>query len=243
MKTVLFVLLSVSLAAFGLDLFHMIFHLAEEPALWQIHGVPGKFLIKLGIFLIPAMIYLCRSFWTAWLVIFMMINLSFMPELRAASQSDCESVRELLDEAGMARDAHENFMGQVKREPPYTSFPAAMDKITWWGIFKPFEFWSNPEFQAAWISPQGQEIARHKFTGTKCRLAKTSLKGEDQPRGEFQPGMWKVIITCGDYLVDQRSFAVLQTAPPVGGPKADPRAPSQQPVMIWAQDAIKEKEK
>ncbi len=239
MKKVLSLLLGVSLAAFGIDLLHMIFHLAEEPALWQIQGVQGKFLIKLGFFLIPVFLYVNRKIWVSWLAVFLFLTAGFLPQ-GWAGQSDCEGVRELLDQSGMARDAHENFLGQVKREPPYTSFPADMDKITWWGIFKPFEFWHHPEFQAAWINPQGQEMARQKFKGTKCRLAKISIKGEDQPRGEFYPGMWRVMITCGEYVIDQKSFAVLPVGQPTQ-PNQDPRAHPQQPVMIWAQDALKEK--
>ena len=162
MRAGLYFLLAVSFLAFGLDLFHMGFHLYQQPSLWNIDGVPAK--------------------------------------------------RELVEKTGIARDAREIFFGGLKIDPPTGSFPSGMDKISWWGSFKPFEFWEIPEFQAAWINPQGEEVVRQKFRGSKCRLAKTTVRGENQLRGEFQGGIW---------------------------PDAPAPAKKEEGRIIWAGDAIK----
>ncbi|HXV27351.1 MAG TPA: hypothetical protein VD913_00140, partial [bacterium] len=73
MRKILFFLLGISFAAFGLDLFHMIFHLADAPALWQIRGVPVKFMTKLAFFLIPVIFYFNRRLWLSWLLAFLFL--------------------------------------------------------------------------------------------------------------------------------------------------------------------------
>ncbi len=130
----------------------------------------------------------------------------------------------------------EDFMGNIKLSPPYGSFPTDMDRITWWGEFKPFEFWESPDFQAVWINPYGEEIARQNFKGHKCRLAKTTMLAQEQPRGEFQGGMWKVFVTCGDQVIDQQQFAVLS---PRGIVKpSDMKPPKKESAMIWVGNAL-----
>lgn len=238
MKLVLQCLLIVSLLAFGLDLFHMIFHLAQNPRLWRIEGVPVKFLMKIILSAVPLIFILRRKIWLrgfAFALFFAVVQ----PSLAFAGKSSrCEHARELLSQSGMARDASENLFGNIKTKPPYGSFPEDMDKITWWGAFQPFEFWESPEFKAVWINPEGEEIESRKFKPGHCRLAKTSLKGENQPRGQFQPGMWNVLVTCEDYLIDKQSFAVLPSGPAPTGPDA---AAGSKPetAMIWAKDEVK----
>lgn len=239
MRKVLYFLLGISLIAFGLDWVHMIYHIADEPVLIQVEGVPAKLAVKSVLFLAVLAFLIFRKRWTRLLGFSLLLFLAQSSTAPAfARPTGCQHARELLDKSGTARDASENLFGQVKTQPPYGSFPSDMDKISWWGTFKPFEFWESPEFQAVWLNPQGQEVAQQKFRGNKCRLAKTTLRGEDQPRGEFQGGMWKVIVTCDDYLIDQQAFAVL----PSGGaaPQAGdtPGRSNQQPAMIWAKDAV-----
>lgn len=190
------------------DVFHLLFHLSHDPALWKLHGVSSKLMSKL----IPLPLW-------------------------AVDPERCRQARELLDQAGTAREAHETLFGHVKKKPPYGTFPADIDQVSWWGEFKPFELWHSPEFEAAWINPQGQEVARQRFRGSRCRLAKTSLKAENQPRGMFEGGMWNVIVTCEDYLIDKQTFAVL----PQGGRGAGPDSlnPPPEAAMIWAEDAVK----
>jgi hypothetical protein len=241
MKKALQILLAVSFLAFALDFLHFVFHLLQEPALWQFSGVPQKFFMKALFFLIPAFLFIQRKFWLSWLAVFLMLLTTFgAAEAFAKGSGGCKDAQQLLDQSGIARDASENFFGHVKRKPPYGSFPSDMDKITWWGVFQPFEFWEEPEFQAIWINPSGQEVARQKFHGTKCRLAKSSLRGEDMPQGEFQEGMWKVIVTCENDLIDQQSFAVLPLGrtPPKG---PDAQSQGRQATMIWAKDLLDEK--
>ena len=175
-----------------------------------------------------------------WILLFFVLQFGWPQQTQAGlfKSSECEHARELLDASGTARDATEDFLGRVHRKPPYGTFPSDMDQVTWWGTFKPFEFWESPEFQAVWINPQGQEVARQTFRGSKCRLAKTTLKAVDQPRGELTPGMWKVIVTCQDYLIDRQSFAVLPVQSTPTGPDAGPA--SQDSAMIWTSDLLDE---
>lgn len=235
LRMTLTVLLFVSLFAFAIDLFHMIYHLADEPALFKISGVTNKLVFKLSLFLIPFWLWIRRGVWLKWLVIFFVFSLP-ASEPALALPTGCKHARELLEKSGTARDASENIFGRIKTKPPYGSFPQDMDKITWWGTFKPFEFWESPKFESVWINPEGKEAARNSFRGNKCRLAKDTLKAEDQPRGEFQPGMWNVIVTCDDYLIDKQTFAILAPA----GSQAPSDAPtkSQETAMIWAKDEV-----
>lgn len=231
--------LTLSALAFSLDLFHMIYHLLAEPALFHIDGILPKLALKVTFLLLPLVFLFSRKQWQILrnLFFFSSLWLSFLESPAWALPPGCKHARELLDQSGVARDAHENFLGQVKIDPPTGTFPSDMDKISWWGEFKPFEFWESPQFQAAWINPQGEESTRQKFRGNKCRLAKDTVRAENQPRGEFQPGMWNVIVTCEDYVIDQKSFAVL----PAGGSLArsqDGAQKKQEPAMIWAKDAV-----
>lgn len=214
----------------------MLYHLADEPTLFHVEGVAAKLGIKLLTFSIPVILWMFRRRWLAWLLIFCFFEILSPIGGTIYAATDCEHARKLLDKSGIARDASENLFGQVRLKPPYGSFPPDMDKITWWGEFKPFEFWESPEFEAVWINPQGQEAGRRKFRGNKCRLAKDTIRAENQPRGEFQPGMWNVIVTCKDYLIDKQAFAVL----PAAGSRTGPDTPSrpQESAMIWAKDAV-----
>lgn len=196
--------------AYALDLFHAVFHVATEPELWRLEGIRSKVMLKI----LPLPVFATRP-------------------------TGCQEARELLDSKGTARDAKETLFGNIKRTPPYGSFPADADKVTWWGVFKPFELWESPEFQAVWINPEGQEAARQSFRGSHCRLAKTTLKAEEQPHGMFQGGMWQVVVTCEDYLIDKQTFAVLPDKPPQrGSPDAGP--PTSESTMIWAEDMVKD---
>ena len=196
----------------ALDLFHLLFHLTQEPGLWKLEGIRSKIMTKL----IPFPLYAGRS-------------------------DDCRQARELLDQSGTARDAKETLFGDIKKMPPYGSFSSESDQITWWGVFEPFEVWNNPEFQAAWINPRGEEVARQNFHGSHCRLAKTTLSAQNQPRGMFEGGMWQVMVTCQDYLIDKQTFAVV---PEGGNPQQKgsdtARSPSET-AMIWAEDSVKGK--
>lgn len=220
----------------------MIYHLSQSPVLWRVEGVPLKIFLKLAVSLIPLFFIVGRRRWMKFFLVSALIASIFSVTTPAAlASSSCEHARQLLTKAGTARDASEDLFGRLKIKPPYGSFPSDMDQITWWGEFQPFEFWERPQFEAVWINPQGEEAGRQKFRPGQCALAKTSLRAEDEPRGEFQGGMWKVIVTCGDYLIDKRDFAVL---PAGGGPvKAGAEASSskkEEGAMIWAKDAVKE---
>jgi hypothetical protein len=235
LRKLCFSLLILSLLAFSIDLFHILYHLASEPALWRMSGVPAKLALKLVSFFIPLLFLISRKAWLSWLVVLLFVIAS-QGEILAAT--DCQQAREMLEQSGMARDASEDFFGNIKRKPPYGTFPSDMDRITWWGTFRPFEFWRSPEFKAVWINPQGQEILSQTFRGSHCRLAKTTIFAQAQPRGEFQGGMWKVVVTCEDYLIDRQSFAV--TPPPGFSQAPDAQKPSQETAMIWAKDMLDE---
>ena len=235
-----FIFLLVSFLAFGLDLLHMIHHIFKEPVLLKIQGVPWRLLFKVFCFLIPAFLLIRRSHWLQWLLLIGAFSLR--PAPRAFAFSNCEHARELLDRSGVARDADENLFGQIKLKPPTGSFPVDMDKITWWGDFKPFEFWESPEFQAVWINPRGEEAHKQNFRGTKCRLAKTSIQAEKLPKGEFEKGIWSVIVTCEDYLISKQNFALLPLQPDSSKVRTqEGRATSlrDEAVTIWAKDEVK----
>ena len=133
----------------------------------------------------------------------------------------------------MARDAKENFFGKMKITPPRTTFPPEMDRVTWWGRFQPFEFWSSPEFEAAWVNPRGETVEHQTFRGGRCELAKTTLPvSEKLPRSRLEPGMWRVVVSCQDVVIDNHPFRVAgsQNSPPDAGTSDDSG------IMIWADD-------
>lgn len=236
-KRVLSGLLLLACLGFFLDWLHMTIHLVKDPQLWKIEGVALKFLLKTFWLLLPLILLFRPKLWIRFLP--GLILMLLIPSSARADffPSACKEARQMLDGSGVARDADENFFGKIKVQSPQGSFPQEMDKITWWGKFKPFEFWQSPAFQASWIDPEGKEVARQEFQGMKCALAKTGLRGDSQPRGEFKPGMWKIIVTCQDYVIDNQSFAVLPSAP-LATPKQESSAKKEQPIMIWAKDKV-----
>ena len=238
MKSFLTILLVVSVFAFGFDLFHVVYHLSKDPSLWNLEGVPAKFLIKIFWLLIPCAFLLKRKKWISYLPGVCFFLFLANPVAQASKSSACQHARELLVKSGTARDAEEGFLGQIKLKPPYGSFPSDMDQIAWWGQFKPFEFWESPEFQAVWINPDGQEMLRHKFKGEACALAKTYIYSEPLPRGQLQGGIWKVVVTCEDYLIDKQSFAILPSPGSVQS-GSDAAVQSKDTAMIWASDKVK----
>lgn len=146
----------------------------------------------------------------------------------APDPETCERARELMQESGIARDAKEDFFGRLKIKPPRTSFPPEMDRVTWWGRFKAFEFWQSPEFDAVWVNPEGQAVERQQFRGGRCELAKATLSTATLPRERLSPGMWRVVVSCGQTVIDNHPFAVVGSSGP--GPDG---------VMIWA-EGVKE---
>ena len=132
----------------------------------------------------------------------------------------------------MARDAKENFLGQLKITPPRSSFPPEMDKVTWWGTFKPFEFWESPTLEATWINPHGESVSHSSFRGGKCQLAKTTLKVSQLPQGRLAPGTWRVVIRCDEVMIDNHPFPVVGS----NGEDADSDIRAKSGIMIWADD-------
>jgi hypothetical protein len=239
MKSFLKFLLLISFVAFMLDLVHMLYHLSDQPALWNVDGVPFKLAMKAVFFLIPVTLLTFQKKWTR-LLLFLFFLLPSSSYWVYAS-SGCENAKELMGKSGIARDASENWAGKIKVQPPTSSFPSDMDKITWWGEFKPFEFWHSPEFKAVWIDPEGRPAAEQTFRGKKCSLAKTTVYAKQQPRGEFKDGIWSVLVTCDDYLIDKQNFAVLPVGgPPSRNPQDQTQSPKDEGVMIWAGDAVKD---
>lgn len=242
-KKFLFFLIWISFLCFWFDLFHMMFHLSKSPALWQIDGVSFKFLIKTGCFLLPLSLLVFRKKWMTAVSLSVLFLILFPSESRAFwgnSKTACQSAREMLENSGTAQNAKENLFGAVKLTPPEEKFPQGQEQVTWWGKFQPFEFWKSPEFKASWMNPQGEEAARQTFKGSHCVLAKTTLHAENLPRGEFQPGIWKVIVTCEDYVIDQRYFEV--AGPRVNAPlpagAMDQSQPPQVPITVWAKEKV-----
>ncbi|MBI4115265.1 MAG: hypothetical protein HY447_01680 [Candidatus Omnitrophica bacterium] len=227
-------LLVLALISFGFDLYHFSHHIGHDPTLLGLPQVPIKLAWKIALVLLTLILLSL----TRWMLLFV-VSFGFMLEIlqtplfAAMTRESCERARELMKESGIARDAKEDFLGRVKIKPPRSSFPPEMDKVTWWGAFKPFEFWESPEFQAVWINPQGQEVERQPFRGGKCQLAKTSLPTQKLPRGRLEPGMWRVIVSCEDVIIDNHPFAV------VGSQASGKDAGDDTGVMIWADDINK----
>lgn len=223
------VFLGIALFLFGLDLIHYGYHLGRDVSLFEIPGVLPNLLGKAALFIGLSLLFLIsrRGLIVIWVFALMMTG-ARNEASAAMTYESCERAREFLKEAGVARDAKENFFGRVKIIPPRSSFPPEMDKVTWWGAFKPFEFWESPEFNAVWINPSGQAVGRATFRGGQCQLAKTTLSVENLPQRRLEPGMWRVIVTCEDVVVDHHPFAVV-------GPQAAPidAGGEEQGVMIW----------
>lgn len=239
MRQLLVGLLVLSLAAFTGDLFHWFYHLFESPRLWTIEGVPIKTIAKVASFLLPLFLLVCRRHWQRWLLLFFIGVGAFLSagQISAQAASGCKQAPELFERSGVARDASENLFGKIKLTSPYGSFPPEMDKITWWGEFQPFEFWENPVFEATWINPHGKTVAKQKFRGNKCKLAKTTLYGRDQSRGQFEAGLWNVVISCEGQRIDQQSFVVLP--PAEAAPGAPDVSSGKETAVIWVDEELK----
>ena len=222
--------LSLALVCFGLDLVHFTHHLRHDPSLLALPGVAGKILWKS---LLCLTVFFLLGFSRQMLLLagFLFLFPSAETALGAATHETCERARDLMTDSGMARDAKEDFLGRLKIKPPRGTFPPEMDKVTWWGTFKPFEFWGNPELEALWINPGGQPVERQSFRAGRCELAKTSLKVEGLPQKRLQAGMWRVIVSCQDVVIDNHPFAVVGSSP--GSPDAKG---GDSGMMIWADD-------
>ncbi len=225
--------LMIAAFCFGFDLYHFAHHLHHDSSLLGLPGVSFKLVWKGALVSLTAALLLTlltRRIFAALLGAGILL-VAWQPLGNAAmTYESCERARDYLKERGIARDAKENFFGQLKITPPRSSFPPEMDKVTWWGAFKPFEFWESPEFQAVWINPQGGIVERQTFRGGPCALAKTTLRVSQFPRGMLEPGMWRVIVSCQDVVIDNHPFAV------IGQTQAGPDAGDGQGVMIWADD-------
>lgn len=230
------ILLALASALFLIDLSHMLIHLFKEPSLLKMQGVEFKLLMKFLWFFVPLILLATRKFWRRFLMLTVIFILGFNSyPAHAKAQESCEHARELLQKSGISRDAKENFMGRIKLDPPHGSFPTDIDKITWWGEFPPFEMWESPEFTALWINPAGEEVAEYPFRGTKCKLAKTTLKASSQPRGQFQDGIWQMLVTCDDFVIDNQRFAVIRNESKKTSGESLNKEESQ---MIWTGDLL-----
>ena len=242
MKRFLLILLWISFFCFWFDLFHMLFHLSKAPALRGVSGVGGKLLVKAAVWMIPLNLLIFRRKWMRLLVfIFLMpiFSQSAQASFWGEGKSACQSAREMLQESGTARDAKENLFGGIRFTPPKDRFPQDADQVTWWGKFHPFEFWQSPEFTASWLNPQGQEVARQKFKGGHCALAKSGIHAQILPRGEFQPGIWKVQITCDNIPVNEQFFEIAGPRMPASQAVRQDIAPAREgAVTIWAKDKV-----
>lgn len=224
-------LLLLALVSFGGDLFHFAHHLTHEPTLVKLPGVLPKLVWKSGFFLaLLALAGLSLRQWTWGAMVGILIGIHALPGSAAMTHESCERAQKYLKNSGVARDAKENFLGRVKVTPPETIFPPEMDKVTWWGTFKPFEFWESPKFEAVWINPHGEPADRQIFRGGQCQLAKTTLSTSKLPRGRLEPGTWRVRVSCEDIVIDNHPFAVL-SPPPQAGDTA-----GGEPIMIWAEE-------
>ena len=218
-----FLFLILALACFGFDLYHFVHHLHHDPTLWKMEGARIKLAWKIALVLFPILLLIGRKTF-GLLAIF---TFGFiLPAFAGPSREDCLEAREYLTESGMARDAKENLLGKLKITPPRGNFPPEMDKVTWWGTFKPFEFWRSPEFEAVWVNPAGQPVKRSSFRGGQCQLAKTTLKVNELPTRRLEPGMWQVVVSCADSVIDRHPFPVTGSS---GGD-------SKNGIMIWADD-------
>lgn len=154
------------------------------------------------------------------------------PVAAATNEERCEEARAVFKESGVARDAKEGFFGGLQIKPPRSTFPPEMDRVTWWGTFKPFEHWQSPEFEAAWVNPRGEMVERETFRGTHCAMAKTRLDVKALPQGRLEPGMWRVVVSCSGAVIDNHPFAVVGSllSPVDSGGKGDSG------IMIWTDD-------
>ncbi len=201
-------LLVIALSCFGFDLFHFTHHLHHDPGLWDFPGVKEKILWK-SVLLVLTLGLLFSKPVLFSIIVFSHFSLDLIPSGLTLTNRECEEARQLMGDSGIARDAKEGFLGGLKIESPRGIFPSEMDQVTWWGTFKPFEFWSSPEFEATWINPEGQPVSRSFFRGGACALAKTTLRTKDFPRGELTPGMWRVVVSCRDVTIDNHPFTVI----------------------------------
>lgn len=223
------VFLAVAFVAFGFDLFHFGHHLGHDPTLLDLAGVRPKLVWKGTLFLLAILLLIFSPRAFVSLTIFI-LALGWGGGHAFAGSAGCEQARELMTESGVARDAKENFLGGVKIKPPRSSFPPEMDKVTWWGTFKPFEFWQSPQLEAAWVNPRGEIVERQSFRGGACALAKTTLAVQKLPRARLESGMWRVIVSCQDVTIDNHPFAVVGSS----APTQDGRVSEDSGVMIWA---------
>lgn len=241
MRSLLFVLLGIAVLAFSADLFHMTYHLQKDNALWSVPGVGFKYAAKWFLVLVPLALLIGRKAWLRFLLLILMLMACQAPESLAFWSSGCKQAPQMMEKSGIARNAKESFFGRIKLQQPRADFfhyyafiglfPKKMDKITWWGKFKPFEFWQRPKFQAVWFDPSGKEVLKQEFKGNHCVLAKSTALAEQQPQGMFTPGVWKIKVTCDEYLVDQQTIAVLPTASIAENQKSSE-------MMIWAKDKV-----
>ena len=225
-----FILLFLAIICFGYDLYHFSHHLGHDPTLIDLKGVRPKLAWKAFLFFgTLTLLIFSKKFRLLTITIFM-VSLGGLNASAGRGSEACETARELMQESGIARDAKEDFFGRLKITPPRSSFPPEMDKITWWGSFKPFEFWESPQFQAVWINPRGESVNRSSFRGGQCQLAKTTLKMNQLPQGRLEPGIWRVIVSCGDVVMDNHPFAVM------GSNRSSGERGSVQDsgMMIWA---------
>ncbi|MDP3920290.1 MAG: hypothetical protein Q8R76_05740 [Candidatus Omnitrophota bacterium] len=179
--------------------------------------------------------------WPVWTALTVFLIFGCADDLSAAYRpGTCREALKQKSSSGIARSAKEDSFGKVNLQPPYGSFPADVDKITWWSKYKRrFKEWGHPDLEAAWINPKGEEVARRKFRGEKCRLAETSIRGEDQPDGRFVDGVWVVEVSCGSAVLDRQSFVVHGLTKTLRGTDA-PGSDDSEPATIWARDALNE---
>jgi len=226
-------LLLIALVCFGFDLLHFASHLRHDPTLLGLSGVPLALAWKGGLFLgVLALSIFSRKMFVFVFGLLLTFSQGGTQNLGAAGKGVCERAREFMEESGIARDAKENFLGRVKITPPRSSFPPEMDKITWWGTIKPFEFWERPPLEATWINPAQEPVHRIPFRGGACKLAKATLKVSGLPQGRLEPGVWRVVVSCEEEVIDNHPFAVI--APP-SSPQDRGRG-KDSGVMIWAED-------
>lgn len=227
-----YVFLGIALVSFGFDLFHFSRHLGHDRTLLGLPGVALKLVWKGTLFLLTFVLLILSVRRFVFLLALALAFGSGGKHTFAASYETCERAREWMKESGIARDAKEDFFGRLQIKPPRSSFPPEMDQVTWWGTFKPFEFWESPEFEATWINPRGEAVEHQVFRGGRCQLAKTTLPVEKLPQGRLEAGMWRVVVACQGVMIDNHPFAV------IGSPVSslDGGGSEGSAVMIWADD-------